>query len=107
MKLLRLTMQEVGELVFGPTTPMKDVHASIAPYVVEWDFKAENLLTGELIDVPPPAEIGGEVFEIMEGPIGTMIVLWLKSPQFMERGDDEKKDSSSSEPTEPPSSESD
>lgn len=107
VKLLRLTMAEVDALTFVPTAPMADIHRQIAPYVVEWDFRAENLDTGEVISVPPPAEVGPEIFELMVDPIGMEIFLWLKTPHLMLRDqDDAKKASSSSESGGEPSSNS-
>ena len=106
VKVLRLTLREVEDIPYSPTTPMRDVYAAIAPYVVEWNFTAENLNTGEVVPVPPPAEVGGEVFELMENIIGNEIAQWLKLPRFMER-DEVKKASASSENGEPPPSEDD
>lgn len=106
VKVLRLTLREVEDIPYSPTTPMRDVYAAIAPYVVEWNFTAENLTTGEVVPVPPPAEVGGEVFELMENIIGNEIAQWLKLPRFMER-DEAKKASASSENGEPPPSEDD
>lgn len=106
VKLLRLTLREVEDIPYTATTPMRDVYAAIAPFVVEWNFTAENLETGEVVPVPPPAEVGGEVFELMENVVGNEIAQWLKLPRFMER-DEQKKALASSENGEPPPSEND
>jgi hypothetical protein len=100
-------MAEAQELTFPAKTPMAEVHAAIAPYVVDWSFRAEDLTTGELVNVPPPAEIGGEVFEIMEDDVDVTVLLWLKTPQRMLKASDAKKASSSSRDGDEPSSSSD
>ena len=106
VKLLRLTLREVEDIPYTTTTAMRDVYKAIAPYVAEWDFTAENLETGEVVPIPPPAEVGGDVFELMENTVGNEIAQWLKLPRFMER-DELKKALASSENGEPPPSESD
>lgn len=104
VKLLRLNLREVQEIPYKPSTPMAEVYQAIAPYVVDWDFQAVNLTTGETVDVPPPSEIGPGVFELMENTIGNEIATWLLLPQIKQTAL-QKKDSTSSESGEPPPSE--
>lgn len=106
VKLLRLTLREVKAIPYSGTTPMSDIYKSIAPYVVDWNFRAENLTTGEVVDVPPPSVVGPEVLELMENVVGNEIAEWLLLPQIKQRSS-QKKDSTSSEIGEPPPSDID
>lgn len=101
VKLLRLDMREAESIPYSKETPIKELHAAIAPFVAEWNFTAENQHTGEMIDVPPPAEIGGEVFELLDSSIGVEIATWLKLPNVMAQAS-EKKASTPSVTTDTP-----
>lgn len=101
VKLLRLNIRESDGIPFKADVQMAEIHEAIAPFVVEWNFRAENVETHEVVDVPPPAVVGGEVFQLMENGIGVQIATWLKMPRLMER-EGEKKDLTSSESMESP-----
>lgn len=57
-----LTPPEINALVWENDTPLEDVWALFAPYVVEWNV-AEFDAKGKPVEVPPPAEGGGKQFE--------------------------------------------
>ena len=104
---LRVTLQDLSirqtnAIPWSARLPLKDVFEHIAPYVVSWNFEAENIETGELVPVPPPAEVGWEVLEFLPNPVGTSIALWLKTPWAMKAADEKKASSGSPTTTEPP-----
>ena len=48
-------------------TRYAEIEQAIAPYVVGWNVLAENIETGEVEPVPPPAEAGPEAFKCVSG----------------------------------------
>lgn len=90
VKLLDLNIRESKEISFGMRTPLEDAYKASAPFVVEWDFRAENQNTGDMIDVPPPAEIGWEAFELLDQSTASLVVSWLKAPAAMQLNDEKK-----------------
>lgn len=101
VKLQDLTVRQTNDLAFGTDATMGDIYAAIAPYVVAWNLRAENLETGVVVDVPPPAEIGSDVFELLPNTVTLEIYFWLKTPWLMRSAEKKEPDSTSSEPTEP------
>ena len=57
-----LTYGEVNELVFGDDTKMAEVHAKLAPFVLEWNAGRIGA-DGEPEPVPAPADGDPTVFE--------------------------------------------
>ncbi len=102
VKLLDLSIRQTNAIPWAGSTPMREIFGHIAPYVAEWDFKAENIETGELVDVPPPSVLGGEVFELLPSAAGTAIAMWLKTPWAMRAADTKKASTPSTSTTEPP-----
>jgi hypothetical protein len=100
-----LSIRQTNELAaaVASETPMGEVYKLIAPYVTGWDFQAENLDTGEMVAVPPPAEAGPAVFELLPNAVGMTIYLWLKSPWLMKAADSKKVSTPSTSTTDPPS----
>lgn len=98
VRLVDLSIRQTNEIPWGIQTPMKDAFAAVAPYVVEWSLEAVNLETGETVPVPPPAEVGPEVFELLPNIVAGNIVNWLKIPFFM-KAEFEKKESTPSPST--------
>jgi|SRR5690606_9311585 len=95
VKLEDLTIQQSKELPWGMQVPLKQSYEAAAQYVVEWSLKAENIATGDVVPVPPPAEAGWEVFELLTNAEASAVINWLKVPQLM-KAEEEKK---SSEPS--------
>ena len=56
---------EAGEIVEPAKLLLREFWDDVAPHVVWWNFKALNQMTGELEDVPPPSEYGGEIFSLV------------------------------------------
>lgn len=84
VQLLDLDIREATAIPLGTAARDKDTLQAIAPYVEAWTFRAENLKTGEVIDVPPPAEAGWEVLELISPVAVSKIANWLKYPHLME-----------------------
>ena len=101
VKLRDLSIRETNEIPIGASVKMSDVYPILAPYVVEWTLEALNTETGETIPVPPPAEAGWEVFELLNDEEGSAVLTWLKYPQAM-KGLAQKKAQSSSTTTPTP-----
>ncbi len=103
--LLHLTTREAKGIPFTTKTKLQDAYEAAAPYITGWDLQAENLKTGASIDVPPPAEAGWEVLEMLDDATGSLVVLWLKNPAAMQLNSKVgKTDSTPSERTDAPSS---
>lgn len=83
VKLRDLGISETNAIPIGIKTPLSECLQVIAPHVVEWDFQAENLNTGKIIDVPAPAEAGWEVVELLSEEDAGAIIIWLKFPHGM------------------------
>lgn len=90
VKLLDLSIGQTNDIPLTMKTALSEVFPIIAPFVAEWDFTAENKQTGEVIPVPPPAEAGPEVFDLLATEEAGSILSWLKFPQQM-RSAEEKK----------------
>lgn len=103
VKLLDLSIRQTNAIPWAGSMLLREIFDHIAPYVVEWNFQAEDIETGETVDVPPPAVLGGEVFELLPNPVGTAIAMWLKTPWAMKAADAKKASTPSTSTTDPPS----
>jgi len=106
VKMQDLSIRQTNAIPWGLSVPLRDAFEAVAPYVVEWNFEAVNMDTGELVPVPPPAEVGWEVFELLPNPVAGAIVNWLKIPFYMKTEAEKKSPNESTSTTEPPNSES-
>lgn len=98
-----LSIRQHRAIPVGTDVTLADQYAAIASYVVGWDFEAVDLTTGETVQVPPPAEAGPEVFELLPDTVAIGVLLWMYNPSYM-RGVAAKKASMPSETTtDPPS----
>ncbi len=98
-----LSIRQHRAIPAGKGVLLADQYPAIAPYVVAWDFEAVSLETGETVPVPPPAEAGWEVFELLPDAVAIGVMLWIYNPSYM-RGIAAKKASTPSESTtDPPS----
>ncbi len=57
----------------GNEATFQDIFEGIARYVGEWNLTAEDLETGKVEPVPPPAEAGWEVLQCLDH----MQAIWL------------------------------
>lgn len=96
VKVLDLTTKQTEDIPWGTRVKLRESYEAIAPYVVAWDLRAENIRTGEMIDVPPPAEAGPEVFELLTNAEGSALVNWLKVPTYMKAELEKKSQPSTS-----------
>lgn len=103
IKVQDLTIRQANDLAFPATALLGDIYVAIAPYVVEWNLRAENLETGEIVDVPPPVTLGPEAFELLPTSVSTNIYFWLRSPWLMHAATEKKASTPSTSTTEPPS----
>lgn len=102
VKMQDLSIRQTNAIPWGLSVPLRDAFEAVAPYVVEWNFEAVNLETGETVSVPPPAEVGWEVFELLPNPVAGAIVNWLKIPFYMKTEAEKKASSGSTSTTDPP-----
>lgn len=91
VEVLDLSVAETNAIEYKPTAPVKQIQEQIAPYVVGWDFRATNKVTGELVDVPPPAEAGWEVLDLLNSSELGDLISWLKWPHQMEQLTEKKR----------------
>jgi hypothetical protein len=69
---LRITVQsnlsfgQLDAIPYGKGTPYVDVFHAIAPYITAWNVEREVLETGQMEAVPPPAEAGWEVLQVLD-----------------------------------------
>lgn len=89
-----LNIRQTNAIPYGPRVPLTDAFTVIAPYVTAWDLELRDKQSGKTIPVPPPAEAGPEVFELVDTATGAAIVSWLKAPHVM-MAVAEKKDTAS------------
>jgi hypothetical protein len=68
-----LTFGEVEDIGYRPGVKYDELEAVITPYVVSWNVFAVNDETGELEQVPPPADAGAGAFKA----VGGFEVEWL------------------------------
>lgn len=106
VKLEDLSIRQTNEIPWGMKVPLKDSMEACAQYVVEWDLEAENLETGEMVPIPPPAEAGWVVFELLENKAASDIINWFKIPQYMKAELEKKSSTESSSTTGNPSGKS-
>lgn len=84
VELKDLSVAETNAIPYSDRLKVADVFQVIAPYVVGWNLRLVNKATGELADVPPPAEAGWEVLELLSPNESGDLISWLKWPQTME-----------------------
>lgn len=106
VKLQDLSIRQTNEIPWGIKVPLKDSMEVCAQYVVEWDLEAEDITTGQMVPVPPPAEAGWEVFELVQNQVASDIINWLKIPHYMKAQEEKKSSTLSSSTSEPPSTKS-
>lgn len=102
--LVDLSIRQTNKIRWGLSVPLRESFEDIASFVVAWDLRQKDTATGELVDVPPPAEVGWEVFELLPNEVGSDIVNWLKVPFYMKSEAAKKASSGSERTTDPPKS---
>lgn len=95
VKVEDLSIRQTNDIPWGLKVPLAEAFAAIPEYIVEWTLEAENLSTGEVVPVPPPAEVGWEVLELLTNDEGSSVVNWLKVPQYMKAAAEKKSQSES------------
>lgn len=61
-----LSFDEIDAIPFRTGVPYSDLFQSIAPHIVGWNVRRTVLETGIDEDVPPPAEAGWEVLQVLD-----------------------------------------
>lgn len=90
-----LTPAQIEAIPAGPDAWIPDICKAIAPYVRAWNVMALNVVTGQVEDVPPPAEGGAEAFGMVE----PLIVIFLANRiRRMYLGDPIERPKESSKP---------
>lgn len=74
-----LTFGQMEEIPYGPGVAYRVIEDAIAPYVVGWNVMAENVESGQLEPVPPPAEAGVDAFKFIGGAEVEWLALELKT----------------------------
>lgn len=98
---VNLTFGELDDIPNTPTTTFREIFDVIAPYVIAWNVERENLEAGEMVPVPPPAEGGPDMFKVLDHLEIAWLILKVRTGHL--GGEDQKKDSTPSEPTPEPS----
>lgn len=83
VKVLDLNIAQTEVIPYGMKTPLRDAFEAIAPYVAEWDLRLVDKESGAVVDVPPPAEYGPDVLDLLDTATGIQLVSWLKAPHVM------------------------
>ncbi len=73
-------VRDLEDLIVDDQTSLRDLYAWAAPFIVGWDLEAADLRTGELVAVPPPAEIGWEALELLDDVTALRIVRPMVDP---------------------------
>lgn len=68
-----LTFAQLEEIPSGDNATFPEVWEVIHPYVIAWNLMAEDASTGEIVEVPPPAEAGPDVAKMLDAQMS----LWL------------------------------
>lgn len=68
-----LTFGELRDIPSGKDATFEEVWDVIAPYVTGWNLVAENIESGQVEAVPPPAEAGPAAFQALDASLN----LWL------------------------------
>lgn len=76
----------------------KDIFKAIAPYVLAWNAMARNVETGEYEPVPPPAEAGPDVFQLVPPDVTVFLAVKLKTAHLGDK-DERPKESAPSDDT--------
>jgi hypothetical protein len=71
---------------------------AIAPYVVDWNCEAIDLVTGKAMPVPPPAEIGADAFRAVDWQVAAWLAATLKTIHRTDPALLEKKEPTESTP---------
>ena len=61
-----LSFAELDAIPYGKGTPYVEVFKAIAPYVTAWNVQRVVQETGALEAVPPPAEAGWEILQVLD-----------------------------------------
>jgi hypothetical protein len=61
-----LSFMELDQIPFSAGVSYTELFQAIAPYVVEWNVQRTVIETGEMEAVPPPAEAGWEVLQVLD-----------------------------------------
>lgn len=61
-----LSFAELDAIPYGAGTPYIEVFKAISPYVTAWNVEREVLETGQREAVPPPAEAGWEILQVLD-----------------------------------------
>ena len=72
-----LTHAEVNVLVWANDTPIEELWEMFAPYVMEWNLSGVDE-AGNVVDLEPPAEAGGQQFQYVPGGIFGELVRDIK-----------------------------
>lgn len=101
VKVRDLSIAQTNQIPIDAKTKLSEAFKIIAPWVVEWDFTAFDTNSGQTVPVPPPAEYGWEVLELLDAAEAGDLISWLKWPHQM-KGMQEKKRSATSTTTPTP-----
>jgi len=96
-----VSFAELNAIPRGMSATFEECFPRIAHMVTKWNLQAENLETGEVEDVPPPAVAGPDVFLLLEPVEATWLIVTCRTAHL--GGDDRKKGSTAPASTDEPS----
>ena len=74
-----LTFAQLEEIPSGDDATFPEVWEVIHPYVIAWNLMAEDASTGEIVDVPPPAEAGPDIAKMLEPQISYWLITQVRT----------------------------
>jgi hypothetical protein len=97
-----LRFGDVDSIPLGADVTMEEAFKAIAPYVVAWNVIDDDIETGELIAVPPPAEAGPKVLSLLDMDEAIWLIIQTKYAFKRSQDDNRGKGLATPEPTESP-----
>ena len=98
-----LTIREYELLRLTSETTIGELMPLIAPHVTAWNAEARDLVTGEWLPVPPPAEAGVDALKTQASVVITWLAVALLRVNSSTSDDDPKADTRPSGATDAPS----
>lgn len=75
-----LTWGEIDQIdLFSGNLVYADLWKIIAPHVRDWNLLGQDLESGEVVKVPPPAEAGPDAFKVLDAGLTFWIAVQLRT----------------------------
>lgn len=74
-----LTFDQLNAIPGGEGVTFAEIWNEIHPYVKDWNLVGENLATGAIERVPPPAEAGPEAFRALDAELNIWLIAQVRT----------------------------